>query len=631
MGWNRHEGAVLKLSPWSMARSAPQLVGSTVRLAWRADRPALLTVTVCEIGQAIAHAIGLLVTNSILGALFGGGDTVARLHSALPALIAATVIAVLSALLASLSTAATGRLEPRVERAAIQLYVERAARVELEAVEDGDYRKLLDSAQYGAESARQMIGACVGALNGLFSLIAAASVLTVLHPILLLLLMLICAPRGWGALQVAQRRYVSRMNMIEHERASRLVRGLITDRAAAQEVRAHGVGPFLISHFEQMAQTAETEQTRLAKDKAGTELLAAALSGVATLLAYAALGWLLLTGRMSMAVAGTAVMAVRTGSATLGALVQAINRLHEESLYVQDLDRHNEEATRRAIPTGGAAVPEHPAEIRLEQVTFGYPDRDAPALQDVSLSIPAGTVVALVGENGSGKSTLVKLISGLHLPDSGRVLWGGIDLAEADRDQIFDKVSLLNQDFQKWPFSAETNLVIGRPGVAADADQLASAAAFAGTDTVIDGLPRGWQTLLARHFRGGSELSGGQWQKVGLSRTHYRRAPLVIVDEPTSALDPAAEIAAFARIRELASPDTAVVLVTHRMAAVQHADHIYVLHEGRLVESGNHSKLLAAEGRYSRMFQMQADQYAPLIPAQTASDDAAAHQDAVLF
>ncbi|MCM2430505.1 ABC transporter ATP-binding protein [Streptomyces sp. RKAG337] len=611
-GWARHEYTMLEHSALSMARSAPRLVGRTVRLAWRADRTAMLTMVLAEIYQGAAHAVGLLVTNEVLQSLFGSGDTVARVRAAVPALIVGMVIAVTSAVAASLSTAGTGRLEPKVERLATQEYLRHAERVELEAVEDGAFRKLLDSAQFGAQSSRQMISAMVATLNGTFSLVAAAGVLTVLHPVLLFLLMLIAAPRGWGALHVAQRRYASTMAWIEHERAARVIGESITGRSAAQETRVHGVGSFLLRHFGQMARTAEAEQTRLAKEKAATELLAASLSGAASLLAYVTLAWLLLSGRMSMAVAGTAVMAVRTGSANLGALVGSVNRLHEESLYAGDLDRYIVEATARAIPVGGVPVPRHPAEIRFEHVTYRYPDRERPALDDISLTISAGSVVALVGTNGSGKSTLVKLLAGLHKAQAGRIVWDKVDLAEADRDQVFSHIALLDQSFARWPFTAETNLAIGKPARTPEPEQLAAAAAFSGADAVINALPHGMKTLLALQFRGGSELSGGQWQTIGLSRTWYRDASLIIVDEPTSALDPEAEIACFEKIRRLRSPTTTVVLVTHRMAAVQHADLIYVLHEGLLVEQGTHQELLADEaGRYHRMFQSQADQYIP--------------------
>ncbi|WP_423247213.1 ATP-binding cassette domain-containing protein [Streptomyces pratisoli] len=619
LGWAEHERAWLDLTMLSAVRAMPRLVGGTLRRAWRADRPALVAVAVSEVGQGVAAAVGLLAVNAVMYALLGGGTPVERLHAALPALIIAGVVAVVNAGLACWSTSQAGRLEPLVERLATTEYLAAAAAVELEAIEDPEFRRLIDVAQYGAASARRMIGACVAAMNGTISLVAAGGVLTVLHPALLPMLLLIAAPRGWGAMRVAQERYVSVMAWVEHLRAGRLLGSLLTSRTAAQEVRIHTVGRFLLDRYRDMAESAEEEQKRLATNKALTELVAAGMSGLAMVCTYGVMVWLIVAGHMELAVAGTAVIAVRSGSANLGALVMNVNQLHEEALYVHDHDRFLEEAGRYAIPEGGLDVPDRVGEIRMDAVTYRYPDRDTAALDGVSLTIPMGSVTAVVGENGSGKSTLIKVLAGLLLPKSGTVHWAGVDMAGLDRAQLFDRVALLTQDFERWPMTAAMNIRIGRPYRDASEEQLEEeleeSVRYAGASSVVGRLPHGLATLLARMFRGASEISGGEWQKIGLARTHFRthhcRADsILIVDEPTSALDPEAEIAAFERIRRLAGPRRAIVLVTHRMSGVRHADTIHVLHEGRLVEHGSHDELIAAGGRYASMFRTQAAQYA---------------------
>ncbi|MGW1294346.1 ATP-binding cassette domain-containing protein [Streptomyces sp. NPDC002533] len=617
MGWSHHEHAGLDLTMMSALRSMPALVGSTLRMAWQADRRALLAVAVSEIGQGVAAAVGLLAVNAVMHALLAGtGSADERLHALLPGLLAAAAIGVVNSALSAWSTSRAGRLEPKVERIATTQYLAAASGVELEAIDDPDFRRLVDVAQHGPGSARRMIGACVAALNGLISLIATAGVLAVLHPLLLPMLILIAAPRGWGAMRVAQERYVSVMTWIEHVRAGRLLGNLLTERTAAQEVRLHAVGAFLLSRYERMAESAEAEQERLASSKALTEWVASALSGLATAATYGAMFWLIAAGHMSLAVAGTAVIAVRTGSASLGSLVMNINQLHEESLYVRDHGRFLAEAVRRTIPTGGDPVPERVGEITLDRVGYRYPDRDTAALEEVSLTLPMGSVTAVVGENGSGKSTLMKVLSGLLLPRTGSLRWGPADITGLDRAQVFERVSLLSQDFQRWPVTAAMNIRLGRPAHAATPQDLQPSVDYAGAAPVIAKLPDGLRSLLARMFRGAIELSGGEWQKVGLARTHWRSTTsradsVLIVDEPTSALDPEAEIAAFERIRRLASPNRAVVLVTHRMSGVRHADRIYVLDAGRLVEHGTHDELIAARGRYAAMFAAQAAQYAP--------------------
>ncbi|MFF7413241.1 ABC transporter ATP-binding protein [Streptomyces lydicus] len=616
MGWNKHQDAFLQLNLRSMITQLPKLLSGTIRLARQADRRALRLVALAEVGRGVSQAVGLIAVNRVLSHLLDSGTTVDRLSHAAPALAAAGLTAMTSAILRALSTAGTGQLEPKVERVATEMYLSHTANVELAAIEDEEFHRLLDSAQYGAGSARRMVKYSTSIVNALMSLVATAGVLSVLHPVLLPMLVAMSLPSAWAALSVARRRYLSFHAYVQHARAGQLISRLLISTDAAPEIRVHGVAPFLLRSFRAISESQEAEQKRLSRLAARTGLIAAAWSGLAAVATYATLGGLLWTGAMALSVGGTAVLAIRNGACSLQNLVQQINYAHEDSLFIGDLHELCREASTRAIPTGGLRLPEHPKQITFEDVHFTYQGKDTNrALAGATLTIPTGKVVALVGDNASGKSTLIKLLCGLYQPDAGRVLWDDTDAALVDRTALIDKIAVVGQDFYHWPFTAAINIAVGRPDDPIVQERLDQAVESAGASELVKELPRGLKTLLARGYKGGHNLSGGQWQRLGIGRAHYRAADVLIVDEPTAALDAKAEQEFFDNIRTLAAAGQTVLLITHRLGSVRTADLIHVLDHGRVVESGTFDELLddsSGPGVFRDRYRIQAAQYTTL-------------------
>ncbi|TDD16614.1 ABC transporter ATP-binding protein [Nonomuraea diastatica] len=603
--------AWFKLGVVRSLAALPLLLRLAVGLAWEADRKAVVAVVAAELGGSIARVIGLLALNAALTALLAGGEMPERLRAMVPAVTLVVIASAAAALSNAVSTRFSGPLGPRVERLVRQKYLERSCRVEMAAIENHDFHRLLESARFGASSASRMMDQSVLVLTSLLSLIAMTGVLIHLHWLLSVMLVVMVLPSAWAGLTTARHRYESYQRWLQHDRAADLLCDLLTDADAAAEIRVHDVGPFLLGHHASLAKVAEAEQDRLARVSAKLQLTAAALTGLMTVAICAVLAGLLWTSALALAGLGTAVIAIRQGAGTLTGLVSQVNLLYRESLHVADLRRLLRESANHLIPVGGHRLPAPVSEIRLENITFTYPEvgQSGPALQDVSLVIPTGQIVALVGENGSGKSTLAKLLCGLYLPDSGRIVWDGVDAAGADRAHLFRRFGLVQQDHVRWPLTARTNVIISRSDMPVSESRLAAAAERAGADFIKD-LPHGWQTLLTRTFRRGVQLSGGQWQRLGIARAHYRDADILIVDEPTAALDAKAEERVFEQIRALADSGQTILLITHRMSSVRHADLIHVLHEGRLIESGNPEQLLAdPTGHYRALYEIQASRY----------------------
>ncbi|MGP3756695.1 ATP-binding cassette, subfamily B [Streptomyces sp. LamerLS-316] len=623
----RHVGPLTRLSFRHMAAALPRMVALVLRTGWQTDRRAMAGVVAAQLGQGVAAAWGLVAVNSVLTNLFAEGPTADKLRDALPALAALAATAVAAALLTAWSTAMSGRLEPQVERAVSARYYTAVTHVELEATERPEVQRVLEAGRFGTDSARSMLMLSVGVGNVLISMVAAAVVLASLHWLLLPMLLVIALPKGWGAVSSARREYVSKLHWIDHRRAIASLLGFLTRPHAQGEIRVHAAGTKLLNSYEEMSHQTEAEQRRLARAQASTDLVAGGFAGVASLACYGVLWWLLADGSLPLAVGGTAVLAIRASTARLTSLVQQVNRLYEELLFLTDTEDAIALATENAIPTTGTALPARVRQIRLDNVSYTYPGAGSPAVRDVSLRVRRGEVTALVGANGSGKTTLTKVLSGLLLPSDGQVWWQDadgsdrVDLRDADRSEIFALVGLLAQDFPRWEMTAAANVAIGAGDRVRDMDRVKSAALSAGVLKLIESLRHGWDSIVHKGYERGVQLSGGQWQKLGTARSLYREAPFLLVDEPTSALDPHAEIAAFEGLWSLAEEDHAVVLVTHRLAATAHADRIYVLDQGRVAEEGTHEQLMSrADGIYRGMFTAQAAQYgavAPPIPSQT--------------
>lgn len=377
----------------------------------------------------------------------------------------------------------------------------------------------------------------------------------------------------------------------------------------AKEVKLFGIGPALLDRYETLARRFYAEDRRLAIRRTGWAYALSLLSTGAFYACYAIVVLATVGQKLSLGDMTLYLVAFRQGQQAFQGVLTSLGGLYEHNLYMQNLFEYlaipQEPAVQSDVPT----LTRDEQGIRFDDVGFRYPDGDHWALRHVNLFIPRGQSLALVGENGAGKTTFIKLLTGLYRPTEGRVLLDGQDVRLWDQEALRRRVGVIFQDFNQYQFLLRENVGLGSIDNMTDEVRLGRAVERGGARELVQSLGKGLDTQLGRWFKDGAELSGGQWQKIGLARAFMREeADILILDEPTAALDAEAEHAVFQRFRELAQGRTTIV-ISHRFPTVRMADHIVVLAGGAVVEEGTHDALVARQGRYAHLFSLQAAGY----------------------
>lgn len=602
------EGDEARMSLGRRIAMAARPVASVVR---RAAPKAAATIVVAQLLGAAATAAMLIVAGAVLSRLLEPGAVEERLSAALAPLLAVAGLLALRIGLDAATNIARAHLGPKARREAEQSLFNATLSVDLASFDDPDFYDQLQRARdRGLLHLEGALAALVGTGSAALSVAAAAAALFYFHPLLPLILLLATAPEAWGALAAARIQYGGMATTVSLTRQCEMMAELATQRSSAPEIRANQAQSYVLSQYGASAEALQDHLVDLGVREAKALALGRLVAAIGLAATFAALALMIGAGWLGLAAAGGAVIAIRTAGASLSALVVTGHELLEKALYISDYRDFLDQARRRTPAAAGTAAPAEPRAIRLDKVSFAYPGAgDRLAISEVSLTIAAGETVALVGENGSGKTTLAKLIAGLYRPTDGSIAWDGVDLRDIAPESLADRVAMVLQEPIRWPRSARDNVRIGRHGRDDPGDELLTRAAIdSRAAEVVERLPRGWQTLLSRQFRGGHDLSAGQWQRLAVARGLYRDAPLVIWDEPTAPLDAKAEQAVYESLRRLAR-DRTVVLITHRLASVRKADRIFLLDAGALAEQGTHEELLRLGGLYAELFELQLKLY----------------------
>lgn len=592
------------LTSRTMARRLPSLVRRSVRMAWRVDRGATVGLLMCQIGTGVLAALGLLAVTGTITALVSSGEITERLWDAAPQLAVIAAAAGLRALMGIAVVWLTGRLRPVLGRAAELTMIEAALGAELAANNKPGYNDAYDIADRGAQVTPDLVEEAQDVLAATATLAAGATVLTVLHPLLLPLLFLACLPQAAAYVRSARVLYLAGLETSGRRRMLNKLRWHMAYQESSEEMRACLAGPFLTGRYRRLAASVNAAERKAANTGAWMGLAGAVAGGIASAAVWAALLWLLASGRMSLAAGGGAVFALQTATGSVRGIINGGARLVRTGWYVQDWQNFLDNAHGQAMidSRGTASLPAAPERFEVRDVTYRYDGAPKDSLSNVSLHVKRGEIVALVGENGSGKTTLSRLLCGLLLPTEGDVAWDHASTADLDPWRAWEHVALVPQKFTYLPLTMRDNITFGQ-GDTSDAALLAACEA-SGAAEMLPKLRSGLNTLLTSEWFGGQQLSGGQWQRLVLTRAFHRRAALLVMDEPTAALDARAERRIFAGLRELAK-DRAVLLITHRLTNVAVADRIVVLDQGRIVQEGTYAQLTRQPGLFRSLWELQ--------------------------
>ena len=583
------------------SRRALELVWSTHRGLTVAL--ALLTLLAGALPASVVY-VGSLIVDAVLAALGTGSPRrvveLVFLEGALVAAIAAAQRGL--SLCQSLLRAQLGQ---RVN----VMILEKALTLELQHFEDSEfYDKLTRARREASTRPLSLVMRTFGLVQNAISLVSYGALLVRFSPWAVLVLLVAGLPAFVAEAKFSGDAFRLFRWRSPETRMQIYLETVIAREDHAKEVMLYRLGPRLLERYRDIFRRLYHEDRDLTvrRDSWGF-----ALGLIGTAVLYGAYAWTAVSAVRRLITLGQMTRYValfRQGQAAVSAMLAAVGGMYEDNLYLSTLYEYLETHVPR--PAGTALRGPHPEDgVRFEDVSFTYPGAEEPALEHVTLHLTPGTSLALVGENGSGKTTLIKLLTRLYAPTSGRILLDGQDLAEWEEAALRERIGVIFQDFARYQMLVGENVGAGDERYFEDEERWRAAAVKGRADEFIDTLPAGYQTQLGKWFRDGRELSGGQWQKIALSRAFMRtRADILVLDEPTAAMDAQAEAEVFEHFRQLAR-DRITILISHRFSTVRMADQILVLNRGRIVERGSHEELMQLNGRYAHLFALQARGY----------------------
>lgn len=592
-----------------------QYTGRAFSLVWQTSRVMLVWLSLLSAVAGLLPAaityVGKLIVDAVVHASLhtgGLGDLAARQLAFYYVLLELGLVVLLSAAQRGLSMCES-LLRALLGQRVNELILEKALTLTLADFEDSEFYDRMTRARREASSRPlSLVRRAFGLVQNAISVVVYGGLLLHLSGWAVVVLAVAAVPVFLVETRFSEDAFRLFRWRAQESRKQSYLEALLAREDHAKEVTLFRLGPLFLQRYREIFQQLFGEDRDLTLRRAVWGFALGLLSTAAFYGAYAWIVYRTVTGVLTLGDMTMYLLVFKQGQSALAAILAAIGGMYEDNLYLSNLYEYLEHPSRRS--EGQALNGPDPSDgIRFEHVSFSYPGATTPALRDVNLHIPRGGKLALVGENGAGKTTLIKLLTCLYEPSEGRVLLDGLDVRQWSRDALWRRIGVIFQDFIRYQLLVGENIGAGDVEAFDDRVRWQRAGEKGMADSFVQRLPRGYDTQLGRWFKDGQELSIGQWQKVALSRAFMREgADILVLDEPTAAMDAEAEAEIFARFRGLADNRMGIV-ISHRFSTVRMADEIVVLEGGAVTEQGTHEQLMAKNGRYARLFNLQAEGY----------------------
>jgi ATP-binding cassette subfamily B protein len=601
---------------WSTLRALPEVFQYTrqaLDLVWATSRRltislALLTLAAGVLPAAIAF-VGARIVDAVVAAIAAHAAGGVALSGVLVYVALEGVLVALTAATQRGLSTCQSLLRAQLGQRVNEMILEKALTLELRHFEDSEfYDKLTRARREASSRPLSLVMRSFGLVQNGIALVSFGALLVRFSPWAVAVLLLAGLPSFIAEAKFSGDAFRLFRWRSPETRMQMYLETVLAREDHAKEVKLFDLGPLLLERYRSIFQKVFKEDRALTIRRDTWGFFLGLISTTAFYAAYAWIAVSAVRGRITLGEMTMYVLLFRQGQSAVSSILSAIGGMYEDNLYLSTLYDYLDTPVDEA---GGTATrgPQPSEGVRFDNVSFTYPGATEPAVSDVSFQLRPGESLALVGENGSGKTTLIKLLTRLYSPSSGRITLDGLDLADWSPAALRRRVGVIFQDFARYQLKVGENIGAGDVTHFEDELRWHEAASLGMAAPFVEDLPAGYQTQLGKWFKDGRELSGGQWQKIALSRAFMREeSDILVLDEPTAAMDARAEAQVFAQFRELAK-ERMVILISHRFSTVRMADQILVIQGGRILERGSHEALMALNGHYAQLFQLQARGY----------------------